>query len=208
MRLYALLAVAVVLAGCGSTVSGSGKPSATPYATWTHPPKMAINKNAHYTATVDTSDGTFSITLLPKVAPLAVNSFVFLAHHNFFNGVIFHRILKGFMVQTGDPTGTGFGGPGYKFRDEKVTQPYTSGTVAMANSGPNTNGSQFFVIASKKTVSLQPNYTIFGKVTSGMDTIYKIADTPVVQNPASNELSEPAPGQEPSIKSVTIHESG
>jgi cyclophilin family peptidyl-prolyl cis-trans isomerase len=168
---------------------------------------MTIDKNAHYTATVSTSDGAFTITLLPKIAPIAVNNFVFLARHHFYNGVIFHRIIKNFMVQTGDPTGTGFGGPGYKFPDEKVTLPYASGTVAMANSGPNTNGSQFFIITAKKQAKLQPNYTIFGKVTSGMDTVHKIADTPVVQNPASNELSEPAPGQEPSIKSVTIHES-
>ncbi len=207
MRLCALLAVALFLAGCGASASGSEKPSATAYPTWTHPPKMTINKGATYKATVETSDGAFTITLLPKLAPLAVNNFIFLAQHDFYKGVIFHRIIKNFMVQTGDPTGTGFGGPGYTFHDEKVTLPYASGTVAMANSGPNTNGSQFFIIASRQGYHLQPIYTIFGRVTSGMDTVYKIADTPVVQNPASNEVSEPAPGQEPSIKSVTIHES-
>lgn len=208
MRRCALLAVALLLAGCGSSAAGSVSPTATPYATWSHPPRMTINPNHHYTATVVTTDGTFTITLLPKVAPITVNSFVFLADHHFFNHIIFHRILKNFMVQTGDPTGTGFGGPGYKFRDEKVTMPYTAGTVAMANSGSNTNGSQFFIVTAKKA-TMQPLYTIFGKVTSGMSTVYKIANTPVVQNPASSEVSEPAPGlnPEPAIESVTIHES-
>jgi peptidylprolyl isomerase len=169
---------------------------------------MTINPNHHYTATVATTDGTFTIALLPKVAPIAVNSFVFLARHGFYNHVIFHRIIKDFMVQTGDPTGTGFGGPGYKFTSERVTLPYTRGTVALANSGPNTNGSQFFIVTAKHP-TLAPNFTIFGKVTSGMATIDKIANTPVVQNPASNEVSEPAPGlnPEPAINSVTIHQS-
>jgi peptidylprolyl isomerase len=169
---------------------------------------MAINLGHHYTATVNTTDGTFTITLLPKVAPIAVNSFVFLAQHKFFNHIIFHRIIKDFMVQTGDPTGTGFGGPGYQFKDEKVTLPYTRGTVAMANSGPNTNGSQFFILTTDQP-RMSGGYTIFGKVTSGMSTVLKIANTPVVQNPASSEVSEPAPGlnPEPAINSVTIHES-
>lgn len=169
---------------------------------------MTINPRHHYTATVVTTDGTFTITLLPTVAPIAVNSFVFLAQHNFFNHIIFHRIIKNFMIQTGDPTGTGFGGPGYHFKDEKVTLPYRRGTVAMANSGPNTNGSQFFILTSDQP-TMTPQYTIFGKVTSGMSTIDKIADTPVVQNPASSEVSEPAPGlnPEPAINSITIHES-
>jgi cyclophilin family peptidyl-prolyl cis-trans isomerase len=202
--------VAILLAGCGSSAAGSVVPTATPYPTWSHPPKMTINPAHHYTATVATTEGTFTIALLPKVAPLAVNSFVFLARHDFFNHIIFHRILKNFMIQTGDPTGTGFGGPGYTFKDEKVTLRYTSGTVAMANSGANTNtnGSQFFIVTAKHP-AVQPNYTIFGTVTSGMSTVYKIANTPVVQNPASSEVSEPAPGlnPEPAITSVTIHES-
>lgn len=208
MRLCALVTVALILAGCGSTVSGSPKPSSTAHPTWSHAPKMTINVHAHYRATVATTDGSFTITLLPKVAPIAVNSFVFLARHHYFNGIIFHRIIRDFMVQTGDPTGTGFGGPGYTFRDEKVTLPYSRGTVAMANQGPNTNGSQFFIITARKTAQLQPNYTIFGKVTSGMGTVMKIANTPVVQNPGNGEVSQPAPGQEPSIKSVTISQSG
>lgn len=199
--------LALLVVGCGTPVSGGSKPSATPYVKWSHAPKMTITRSRHYTATVSTTDGTFTITLLPKIAPIAVNNFVFLARHHFYDQVIFHRIIKTFMVQTGDPTGTGFGGPGYTFPDEKVTMPYTAGTVAMANQGPNTNGSQFFIVTSKKPARLQPSYTIFGKVTSGMDTVYKIANTPVVQNPASGEVSEPVAGQEPRIKTVTIHES-
>jgi cyclophilin family peptidyl-prolyl cis-trans isomerase len=136
-----------------------------------------------------------------------VNNFVFLSRQHFYDGVVFHRIIKTFMVQTGDPTGTGTGGPGYQFPDERVTGQYTTGTVAMANSGPNTNGSQFFIVTAHGNPGLQPNYTIFGHVTKGMATVSKIASTPVEPNPASGEISEPVPGKEPRILSVTIHES-
>jgi cyclophilin family peptidyl-prolyl cis-trans isomerase len=150
---------------------------------------MTINTRAHYTATVKTTDGTFTIALLPKVAPVTVNNFVFLAQHHYFDNIVFHRVIKGFMVQTGDPTGTGTGGPGYTFKDERVTMPYSQGIVAMANAGPNTNGSQFFVVVAKK-VGLQPNYTIFGKVASGMNVVLKIANTPVGPS-GTGETSRP-----------------
>jgi cyclophilin family peptidyl-prolyl cis-trans isomerase len=141
--------------------------------------------------------------LSPRVAPLAVNNFIFLARHHFYDRNIFHRIIKGQFIQSGDPTGTGFGGPGYSFKIEKPSSPYTVGDVAMANTGrPNSNGSQFFVIAGKAGTHLPPNYTIFAKVISGMSTVDKIAATPVGANPGSGELSDPL--QDVFIDSISI----
>ena len=111
--------------------------------------------------------------LFPGDAPKTVNNFVFLAREGFYDGVIFHRVIKGFMIQGGDPTGTGRGGPGYKFDDEPVTRRYLRGTLAMANAGPNTNGSQFFVMHAD--YGLPPSYTIFGKLSAGEEVVDAIA---------------------------------
>lgn len=164
---------------------------------------MTINVHRHYLADITTTDGAFTVELLPKVAPIAVNNFVFLARHHYYDHNIFHRIIAGFMIQTGDPTGTGFGGPGYEFKDERVTMPYAPGVVAMANHGPNTNGSQFFIVTGPQAASLQPAYTIFGKVIHGMKVVQKIANTPVTQSP-SGELSQPL--KTVMMKTVVIRE--
>jgi len=140
------------------------------------PPAMQIDPSKHYTATLDTSLGTMKADLFASDAPMTVNNFVFLARQGFYDGVMFHRVIPNFMAQTGDPTGTGTGGPGYRFNDEPVTRKYVRGTLDMANSGPNTNGSQFFIV--HKDYPLPPNYTIFGQVTDGLDTLDKIATTP------------------------------
>jgi cyclophilin family peptidyl-prolyl cis-trans isomerase len=213
VRLVLALTAVCLLAGCGS--SSASAPTSTPVPTsatptiqqWASAPAMTIDRNAQYTAKVATSDGTFTIQLLPRVAPIAVNSFVFLARHHFFDHITFHRIIKGFVIQSGDPTGTGSGGPGYQFKDEKVTLPYTRGTVAMANSGPNTNGSQFFIVVAPpgQSAGLPPKYTIFGRVSSGISAVLKIANTPVgpsVANPS--ELSQPL--KPVYINSLTIQE--
>lgn len=145
-------------------------------------PEMALEKGTNYEAVVHTNQGEFTIGLLAEQAPKTVNNFVFLAEEGFYNGVVFHRIIESFMIQTGDPTGTGMGGPGYRFQDElPPALPYEEGVVAMANAGPNTNGSQFFVCTGSQSEFLnrQPNYTVFGRVTSGMDVVKKIAATPV-----------------------------
>src|SRR5581483_3922933 len=119
-------------------------------------------------------------TLWPGVAPIAVMSFVFLAQHHYFDGVKFHRVIPGFVIQGGDPTGTGFCGPGYEFKDEPVKQPYVRGTLAMANAGPNTNGSQFFIVLANNTsLNQQPNYTIFGQVAHGISAVDRIASVPL-----------------------------
>jgi cyclophilin family peptidyl-prolyl cis-trans isomerase len=140
-------------------------------------PPMTIDPSKTYTATVTTDVGSFTIQLDPKTAPKTVNSFVFLAQHHYYDCVVFHRVIQTFMDQTGDPTGTGDGGPGYQFADElpkKASPQYPLGSVAMANSGPNTNGSQFFVVSGPEGESLPPSYTLFGTVTSGMDVVDKI----------------------------------
>jgi cyclophilin family peptidyl-prolyl cis-trans isomerase len=151
-------------------------------------PEMTIDKTKTYTALVETSEGTMSINLNAAETPITVNNFVSLAKKGFYENVIFHRVIKGFMIQGGDPTGTGSGGPGYKFDDEPFDGEYTRGTVAMANAGPNTNGSQFFIM--HQDYALPKNYIIFGKVVEGLDTLDKIASAQVKAS-KYGELSSP-----------------
>lgn len=139
-------------------------------------PQMTLDVTKKYTATLKTDAGDIVVMLAAKETPITVNNFVFLAREKFYDGTIFHRTIPGFMIQGGDPDGTGMGGPGYKFADEPFAGEYTRGTVAMANSGPNTNGSQFFIM--HKDSSLPPNYVIFGKVLSGLEAVDQIASAP------------------------------
>ncbi len=159
-------------ADCPSNLKATlNKPS------WSAPPAMAIDPSKTYTATVTTDVGPFTIQLDPSTAPKTVNNFVFLAKQHFYDCIIFHRVIPSFVDQTGDPTGTGEGGPGYQFADElpkKASPQYPLGSVAMANSGPNTNGSQFFIVAGSQGETLAPSYSLFGKVTSGMNVVDKI----------------------------------
>jgi cyclophilin family peptidyl-prolyl cis-trans isomerase len=142
-------------------------------------PPLTIDKSKMYTVTMKTSCGTIELELFPKEAPLAVNSFVFLAKKHFFDGLTFHRVVANFVIQGGDPKGTGEGGPGYTFKDELNNDlKYELGTLAMANSGPDTNGSQFFIVAGPDGTSLPKNYTIFGKVIKGLDVVQKIDALP------------------------------
>ena len=139
--------------------------------TYPNPGKLADAEIQNKQARIVTNKGTIVFTLDAKQAPLAVSSFIYLANQQYYDGLTWHRVIAGFMAQGGDPTGTGTGGPGYQFADEKVTSEYVEGTVAMANSGPNTNGSQFFITNTDDTQTLQKNYTIFGHVTSGLDVV-------------------------------------
>ncbi len=136
------------------------------------PPPMCIDPEKRYTATMVTTKGTLTIALDPVAAPKAVNNFVVLARYHYFDGVGFHRIIPGFVIQGGDPDGNGRGGPGYKFADE-LPRPgrYELGSLAMANSGPNTNGSQFFIISGPSGMALPPQYSLFGKVVDGLDVV-------------------------------------
>ncbi|CAB4363044.1 unannotated protein [freshwater metagenome] len=145
--------------------------SATKTQQFDQAPEMGIDPSKRYTATMETSLGTMVIALDAINAPLTVNNFVFLAGYKYYEGVVFHRIINGFMCQGGDPTGTGRGGPGYRFNDEPVKQRYQVGSVAMANAGPNTNGSQFFLISGASGVGLPPQYNHFGQVVKGLEII-------------------------------------
>ena len=159
---------------------------------------MVINTNAQYSACLQTSDGLIKISLLPKAAPVAVNNFVYLAAHEFYTKILFHRVIAGFMIQTGDPTGTGTGGPGYSFTVENSGTNYTPGTVAMANTGQaNSNGSQFFICDTGSGCSgldaawsQGQGYTILGHVTSGMSVVHKLATVPVTYS-SGGEKSSP-----------------
>ncbi len=159
-------------------------------------PEMVIDPAKTYTAKIETTAGTMEAEFFPGDAPKTVNNFVFLARDGYYQDVIFHRVIKGFMIQGGDPTGTGRGGPGYQFADEPVTRKYERGTLAMANAGPNTNGSQFFVMHAD--YGLPPNYTIFGKLTAGEDVLDAIATSPTG---AQDRPSTPVV-----IQSITITE--
>ena len=140
---------------------------------------MGIDPAKRYTATMDTSMGTMVIALDPIKAPKTVNSFVFLALNHYFDGIIFHRIINGFVCQGGDPTGTGRGGPGYRFDDElPKAGEYKIGSFAMANAGPNTNGSQFFIISGPDGCRLPPAYALFGQVVKGLEVVEAMQSVP------------------------------
>ena len=166
---------------------------------------MTVDKSKKYTATITTNKGTMKADLYADTAPITVNNFVFLANDHFYDGVIFHRIVAGFVIQGGDPTGTGMGGPGYKFPDEPIpaARNYEKGTLAMANSGPNTNGSQFFICVDNLTAkgALPKQYNIFGKVTDGLDTIDKILAVP---RTAGSDGAQSKPTEKIFMESVTI----
>lgn len=180
--------------------TASTAPTATPSGPkqWTSPPPMQIDASKSYIATLHTTRGNIVIELLPKAAPITVNNFVFLARQGYYDGVTFHRVLKDFMAQGGDPTGTGMGGPGYYIPNE-TSAGLTfdkAGIVAMANAGPDTNGSQFFITYAA-TPHLNGGYTIFGQVISGMEVAYSLKLRDPEQNPTT-------PGD--AMTSVTIEE--
>jgi len=163
------------------------------------PPPMCIDPEKRYSAELVTSLGSMTIALDAAAAPNTVNNFVFLARYHYYDGVVFHRIIKGFMCQGGDPKGTGTGGPGYKFADElPAPGRYEIGSVAMANAGPNTNGSQFFIVSGQSGVRLPPQYSLFGKVVKGLEVVQKMeaVDTDRSDRPKTDVV----------IESVTITE--
>jgi len=139
---------------------------------WKSPPEMKIDPGKTYRAVIETDKGVIELELYPQHAPKTVNNFVFLAREGFYDGISFHRVISDFMIQGGDPTGTGRGGPGYKFEDEVKGNPlkHETGVISMANSGPNTNGSQFFITHSPQP-HLNGRHTVFGKVVSGQEVV-------------------------------------
>jgi cyclophilin family peptidyl-prolyl cis-trans isomerase len=151
-------------------------------------PEMLIDLNKKYSVTLNTKQGSIVIELNTQNTPIASNNFVYLAQQGFYNGTTFHRVIDGFMIQGGDPRGDGTGSPGYRFDDEEVVGEYQRGTVAMANSGPNTNGCQFFIM--HQDYNLPKNYVIFGKVVEGLEVVDAIATAPVTMS-LSGERSRP-----------------
>jgi peptidyl-prolyl cis-trans isomerase B (cyclophilin B) len=142
---------------------------------WSNPPEMQIDPEKSYRATIETSKGTIELALYPEYAPKTVNNFVFLAREGFYDDLTFHRVIDNFMIQGGDPTGSGKGSPGYRFDDEFLGNPlkHETGTISMANAGPNTNGSQFFITHAPQP-HLDGKHTVFGKVIDGQDVVNAI----------------------------------
>ena len=172
-----------------------------PIKKYAAPPPMTIDASASYTAVINTNKGSITLELFAQDAPVTVNNFIFLAEAGFYDGIIFHRVIPGFMIQGGDPTGTGFNGPGYQFQDELESDRVFSapGVLAMANAGANTNGSQFFITVAP-TPNLTGRHTIFGEVTQGQD----VADTiSLVRTAAANR-----PVEDVVIRSIDITRNG
>ncbi len=147
-----------------------------PSKQWNNPPAMEIDVAKTYLITMETNQGTIELELYPEHAPITVNNFVFLTRNGYYDGVGFHRVISNFVIQGGDPTGTGRGGPGYKFTDEVNGNPlkHKTGVISMANAGPNTNGSQFFITHSPQP-HLDGKHTVFGKVVNGMEVVNAIS---------------------------------
>ena len=203
------LAAVLALAACGDG-DGEGTDTAVDVACdddrvpaqverprFDEPPPLEIDPEVTYTATLDTSCGEIVIELDDDVAPVAVNNFVFLARQGYYDGLTFHRAVPGFVIQGGDPFGNGTGGPGYQFADELPDDGYPKGTVAMANSGPDTNGSQFFIVSGNAD-QLPNAYSRFGEVTAGLDVAETIE--------ALGDPTTQAPEMPVYIHSVTIRE--
>ncbi len=157
---------------------------------WKTPPEMTIDASKTYRVTMTTNRGVITLDLNPKFAPKTVNNFVFLIREGFYDGVSFHRVIANFVIQGGDPTGTGMGGPGYRFEDEVKNNPliHETGAISMANAGPNTNGSQFFITHSPQA-HLNGKHTVFGKVTAGMDVVNAIRQGDLMQTVTVEEIA-------------------
>ena len=155
---------------------------------WDTPPEMQIDSSKSYSCALETSKGTIALDLYPEHAPKTVNNFVFLARAGFYDGISFHRVIPNFMIQGGDPTGSGSGGPGYRFEDELTNNPlsHETGSLSMANAGPDTNGSQFFITHSPQP-HLDGRHTVFGKVTSGQDIVDAIGQGDTIQSVTISE---------------------
>ncbi len=192
-----ILGVILIVAGLMAVSCGKPEPAPAPAPApapvikpapevktmqWSAPPKMEIDKNKKYTAFMETEKGTLVLELFAKDVPKTVNNFVFLARQGYYDGTTFHRVLPGFMAQGGDPTGTGRGGPGYRFEDEFTSHGHDAGALSMANAGANTSGSQFF-ITYVPVHGLDGRHTVFGKLVSGMDVLLKITPRDPDQNP-------------------------
>ena len=206
-RLLAIGLLLIALAACGEAEPAAEASDTTEGGVkqYSAHPGTVIEAGKSYSAVVKTNLGDMTFDLLADESPLAVNSFVFLAREGYFDGVIFHRIIPGFMGQSGDPTGTGGGGPGYKYGIETPGRPYIRGSLAMANAGPGTNGSQFFIVFDNLTDQgrLSPDYSLFGQISDGEPALKALESVPVTAKP-SGERSQPL--EEVRISTIEIIE--
>jgi len=180
-----LIAALILTVSCRSSSSNNSPlPTRTTMSstkkTYTSPPPMIIDTSKQYTAVIEINKGKLVLELFAKDVPKTVNNFVFLARDGFYDGVTFHRVIPDFMAQGGDPTGTGSGDPGYKFADEFTSHKHVTGAVSMANAGPNTNGSQFFITYAPQP-HLDGKHSVFGQLTEGMDVLQKLVNGDVMQ---------------------------
>jgi len=187
-----------------ATACGADAPAPATEMEFDGPGDESLDPSAPVTAVISTSCGDITIELDPSIAPETVNSFVFLSRQGYFDGTVFHRVLPGFVIQGGDPTATGMGGPGYAIPDEfpPAGTVYTRGTLAMANAGPGTTGSQFFIVL--EDVELPPQFTIFGHVTDGFDVLDAVPGVPLGASPASPDPVPSTPLETIYIDTVTI----
>ncbi len=174
LRIAGSIVIGAILfsVSCGQVPEPTPTPAPKP-KTYSAPPPMTIDTSKQYTATIETEKGNLVLELFASDVPATVNNFVFLAREGFYNGTTFHRIIPGFMAQGGDPTGTGTGNPGYSFPDEFTKHKHVAGTLSMANSGPNTNGCQFFITYAPQP-HLDGKHSVFGQLIEGMDVLEKI----------------------------------
>jgi len=179
-RIIGIISTSAILLSV-SCAGEAPEPTSKP-KTYSAPPPMTIDTSKQYTATIETEKGKMILELFARDVPVTVNNFVFLAREGFYDGSTFHRVIPGFMAQGGDPTGTGRGGPGYKFADEFTEHKHIAGTLSMANAGPNTNGSQFFITFTPQH-ALDGKHTVFGQLIEGMDVLEKLTPRDPNQNP-------------------------
>ncbi len=185
MKKIVSLAVIVLLMSLAVISCGEETPEPAPEAkpkSYSSPPPMTIDTGKQYTATIETEKGNMVVELFAKDVPVTVNNFVFLAREGFYDGSTFHRVIPGFMAQGGDPTGTGMGGAGYKFDDEFTGHKHEAGTLSMANSGPNTNGAQFFITFAPQH-GLDNKHSVFGQLIEGMDVLESLTPRDPSKNP-------------------------
>ena len=177
MAIVVPVVIAVVLIGTILTLFMTGviKMPSQPPKSYNSPIPMTIDVSKKYTALIKTAKGDLALELYPQDAPVTVNNFISLARKGFYNGLTFHRVIPDFMAQGGDPSGNGTGGPGYKFQDEFSSRTHQAGSLSMANSGPNTNGSQFFICYAPQP-HLNGKHTVFGQLTQGMDVLKKLVN--------------------------------
>ena len=177
-----MLLMTLALVSCGEKAPEPAPAPAAKPKTYSSPPAMAIDTGKQYKVIIETEKGKMVLELFAKDVPVTVNNFVFLAREGFYDGSTFHRVIPGFMVQGGDPTGTGMGTAGYRFDDEFTEHQHEAGTLSMANSGPNTNSAQFFITFAPQH-GLDGKHTVFGQLIEGMDVLEKLTPRDPSQNP-------------------------